>query len=171
MSSDKRISDYKNKQLQEGQREFPCGILHDSIEEAMVHAEYNLGFRNSAGQLVAVLEPLLGSMYGDGTIVGWKVGSRKRFRVDFEPEYDAKNTEAAKTKNGVNKGTYGIHVNEEDFERTLKPKICHPTKSPFAWPTSFGGDGQVGMVGAGALPRQTSREWMADTAPLIHNAL
>ena len=151
MSSDKLPSEYKRKQLEEERKEFPCGILHDSIEEAMVHAELNLGFRNNRGELVVKLEPFLGSMYGDGTVVGWKVGNRKRFRVDFEPEYELKDAEAAKIENGVNKGTCGIHVNEEDFTRTFKPKTCHPTKSSLRiadllwrrWSSKYGRRGGV----------------------------
>jgi len=126
---EKPVSEYKRKQLEEAQKEFTCGIMHSSIEEAMVHAETNLGFRNASGELVAKLEPLLGSMYGSGTVVGWKLGSRKRFRVDFEPDYARKNAEAARHKSGVNKGMHGIHVNEEDFTRSTSPKICHPTQS------------------------------------------
>src|SRR5262245_39246344 len=120
MATEKPLSEYKRKQLEEEQKEFSCGIMHASVEEAMVHAETNLGFRNANGELVAKLEPLLGAMYGSGTVVGWKVGNRKRFRVDFEPEYAIKNAEAAKQKNGVNKGTQGVHVNEEDFTRNTR---------------------------------------------------
>src|SRR6476620_5969753 len=82
MAKVKELSDYKKKQLEEEQKEFTCGIFHDSIE-------------------------------------GWKVGNRKRFRVDFEPQFEAKSAE----------GLLGVHINEEDFTRQTRPKICHPTRS------------------------------------------
>lgn len=122
-------SEYKLRQREEQQKEFSCGVMHDSIEEAMVHAELNLGFRNSEGKLVVKIEPLLGAMYGAGSVVGWKDGERKRFRVDFDPDYAFKNEEAKKVNHGVNKGTRGVHVNEEDFTRKSRPKVCHATDS------------------------------------------
>lgn len=151
MAEEKPLTNYQRQKLENEQKEFSCGLMHGSIEEAMVHAEMGLGFRNAQGELVAKLEPLLGSMYGAGTVVGWKVGNRKRFRVDFEPEFAAKNAEAANKKHGVNKGTQGVHVNEEDFTRHVKPKVCHPTRSALRnaellwsrWSSKYGSRGGV----------------------------
>jgi hypothetical protein len=151
MPKEKPLSAYKRRELEEEQKEIPCGIMHASIEEAMVHAEKNLGFRNAKGELVAKLEPLLGTMFGDGTVVGWQVGTRKRFRVDFEPDFSKKNAEAARKKNGINKGTQGVHVNEENFTRNMKPKICHPTESSLLlaehlwkrWSSRYGYRGRI----------------------------
>lgn len=151
MAKPKALSEYKQRQLEEEQKEVPCGIMHASIEEAMVHAEKNLGFRNERSEIVAKLESVLGTMFGSGSVVGWQVGTRKRFRVDFEPEFAAKNAEAAAKKNGVNKGTQGVHVNEENFTRTTKPKTCHPTQSSLTmaellwrrWSSRYGRRGQI----------------------------
>jgi hypothetical protein len=151
MARPKTLSQYKQRQLEEEQKEVPCGILHASIEEAMVHAEKNLGFRNGRGELVESLDPVLGTMFGSGSVVGWQVGTRKRFRVDFEPEFVVKNAEAAKKKDGVSKGTQGVHVNEENFTRTVKPKTCHPTESSLLqaellwrrWSSRYGRRGQI----------------------------
>ena len=126
--------------------------MHASLEEAMVHAEKNLGFRDAQGNLVVKLEPLLGgTRFSGGTVIGWQAGPQRRFRVDFEPEHAAKNAAAARQKNGVNKGTQGVHVNEEDFTRSVKPKICHPTESSLLiadllwrrWSSRYGRRGQV----------------------------
>jgi hypothetical protein len=61
------------------QKEYSCGIMHGSLEEAMVHAEQSLGFRDAQGSLVVKLEPLLGgTLFSTGTVIGWQVGSQKR---------------------------------------------------------------------------------------------
>jgi hypothetical protein len=95
---------------------------------------------------------LLGSTrFSSGTVIGWQSGPHKRFRVDFEPEFATKNAEAAKRENDVNKGTQGVHVNEEDFTRNKSPKICHPTESSLLiadllwkrWSSRYGRRGQV----------------------------
>nr|AUN35913.1 hypothetical protein [uncultured bacterium] len=152
MSKKKGPSAYQIRKEEEQQKEFSCGIMHSSLEEAMVHAERNLGFRDASGNLVVKLEPLLGgTLFSGGTVIGWQAGTQKRFRVDFEPEFEAKNRYATTQKNGVNKGTHGVHVNEEDFTRTRKPKICHPTESSLIiadllwkrWSSRYGRRGQV----------------------------
>jgi len=134
------------------QKEFSCGIIHGSIEEAMVHAEVNLGFRRGDGKpLLVVLEPLLGAMFGAGAIVGWKSGARRRFRVDFEPDFERKNADAVRRKHGVHKGLQGVHVNEEDFTRKSRQKICHATSSSLLraehlwrrWTSKYGRRGSV----------------------------
>lgn len=47
----------QRKLLQEEQKERGCGILHPTIEEALVHAERNLGMRDARGCLVKKLNP------------------------------------------------------------------------------------------------------------------
>lgn len=135
------------------QKEFSCGIIHDSVEEAMVHAELNLGFRDKdTNSLTVQLEPYIGTtLFSSGTVVGWQVGGRKRFRVDYDPNYQKSNTAVATRKDGVHKGTQGVHVNEEDFTRGARQKICHATKSSilFAehlwrrWTSKYGRRGAV----------------------------
>ena len=51
----------------------------------------------------------------------------------------------------VNYGSQGVHVNEEDFTRTKRPKICHPTRAPSRdadllwsrWSSKYGRRGEV----------------------------
>jgi hypothetical protein len=153
MADDKTLSEYKQKLLEEEQKEYPCGIIHASLEEAMVHAELNLGFRDPATRVLIVqLEPLLGTTkFSSGTIIGWKVGTRKRFRVDFDPDFLEHNAQARARRNGVLKGTQGIHVNEEDFTRRSRQKICHATESSLLvaehlwrrWTSKYGRIGSV----------------------------
>src|SRR3954471_23042053 len=152
MTAKKGPTPYQLQKLEGQQKEYSCGIMHASLEEAMLHAERNLGFRDAKGAIVVKLEPLLGgTKFSSGTVIGWQAGPQKRFRVDFEPKFEAKNAEAAARKKGVNKGTRGVHVNEEDFTRTESPKICHPTESSLLiadllwkrWSSRYGRRGQV----------------------------
>lgn len=152
MAKPKAPSAYQLQKMEQEQKEYPCGIMHSSLEEAMIHAERNLGFRDAQGNLIVKLEPLLGgTCFSTGTVVGWQAGPQKRFRVDFEKDFETMNAEASKRKNGVNKGTKGVHVNEEDFTRTQTPKICHPTEASLQmadllwrrWSSRYGRRGQV----------------------------
>jgi hypothetical protein len=108
---------------QEIPRESPCGLIHATIEEALVHAELNLGMRDGkSNRLVKDLKPVLsGQLHLDGTVIGWQSSSRQRFRLDWDQHYAAKDG---------SKGTQGVHVNEEDFDRQeARQKVCHPTES------------------------------------------
>jgi hypothetical protein len=81
-----------------------CGQIHLSIQEAIRHAEENLGTRYIR------LEPFWGTMRMNlGLVVGYKLNDRKRYRLDYAPDK-------------------GAHVNEENFENVSpsKQKICHP---------------------------------------------
>jgi len=127
-------------------------MMHASLEEAMVHAEANLRFRNERGDLVVKLEPLLGgTRFSGGTVIGWQSGPQRRFRVDFDPDFAAANAKAAKRKDGVHKGKQGVHVNEEDFTRRGRQKVCHPTESSLLiadllwkrWSSRYGRRGQI----------------------------
>jgi hypothetical protein len=164
MAEEKALSDYKQKLLEAEQKEYSCGIIHGSIEEAMVHAELSLGFRDPAtNSLIVQLEPLIGTTkFTSGTIIGWRFGTRKRFRVDFDPDYIAHNAEAQKAKNGVFKGTQGVHVNEEDFTRPSRQKICHATESSLLiaehlwrrWSSKYGRLGSVTAETIATVDRQ-----------------
>jgi hypothetical protein len=152
MPRDRELSPYQQAMKEAEQKEYSCGILHDSIEEALVHAESNLGFRDNAGRLVVDVKPYIGqTLFSSGTVVGWQSGARKRYRLDFERNFQAVNQAAVKTKNGVNKGTRGVHVNEEDFDRTARPKVCHATTSSLdraegywrRWSSRYGRRGAV----------------------------
>ena len=68
-------SAYQLGKQEQGQKEYWCGIMHSSLEEAMVHAEQNLGFRDAQGNLIVQLEPLLGgTRFSNGTVIGWQAG-------------------------------------------------------------------------------------------------
>lgn len=121
---------------QKESREVWCGIVHDSIEEAIVHAERNLGiFRTTAA-------PYWGTTkFGEGSVVGWQVNSAKRYRLDYAHSYETENLKAAKwSGTSTLKGTQGVHVNEENFQDPLdraRPKICHPTRASLLWATTY----------------------------------
>jgi hypothetical protein len=82
-------------------RERPCGKTHPTIDDAIHHARLNLG-----GQDV---EPYWGGMgtINPGRVVGYQVTSRRRWRLDFDPEK-------------------GVHVNEENFDALpSQQKVVH----------------------------------------------
>ena len=77
-------------------RERVCPHKHETIGEAIRCAERNLGV--AAGQK---LHPYWGTTrQNEGLIVGWQIGSRQRWRLDYEAGASGK----------------GPHVNEENFE-------------------------------------------------------
>jgi hypothetical protein len=152
MTDDLVLTKYQREKARDEQKEFPCGILHVSIEEALIHAERALGIRNGNNELTVKLEPYLGTMrFSTGTIVGWQTSPQKRFRLDFDPEFEQHNRGAIEKGTGVNKGTRGIHVNEEDFTRARRQKVCHPTESSLQiadhywrkWSSEFGIRGTI----------------------------
>jgi hypothetical protein len=98
-------------QLPTQSKEKYCGVIHSSIEEAIVHAEKNLGsFRKPA-------DPYYGTMRNNsGIVVGFELDAKKRWRLDFDPDptHDK-----------------WVHVNEENFDGPPgKQKICHLVYSP-----------------------------------------
>jgi hypothetical protein len=83
--------------------EIPCGKKHDSIEDAIAHARDNLRGRDE--------EPYWGTMGSTnvGWVVGYKVTSRRRWRLDFDPDPDKL-----------------VHVNEENFDLPpSRQKVIH----------------------------------------------
>jgi hypothetical protein len=120
--------------------ELDCGTEHLSIEDAIAHARRNLGGLDN--------EPYWGTMGSTnvGWVVGYKISSRKRWRLDFDPQKL-------------------VHVNEENFDGPfLTQKIIHRVR-PAAFDSSgtpLGNDTQVrlywrkwttryGMPGLGAF--------------------
>ncbi len=86
--------------------EIPCGKRHLSIEDAIVHAEKNLGsYRMPA-------EPYWGTMRNNGHfVVGYQLGPRRRWRLDFDPDP---------------KKNRWVHVNEENFDAPAgQQRIVH----------------------------------------------
>jgi hypothetical protein len=95
------VSDYKAKYLAPPPRERDCGVLHNSIEEAIVHAEQNLSCSR------VPMMPYRGTTRENlGVVVGWALSPRKRWRLDYSDRLGP-NGEAPKW----------THVNEEDFGR------------------------------------------------------
>ena len=110
--------------------------LHDSIEEAIVHAEKNLGmFRQSA-------QPYWGTTrYNESNVVGWQVSDNKRYRLDYAPNFVKENAEAAEWSGTPHlKGTQGVHVNEENFQDpkdSSLSRVCHPTRSSVRYAETY----------------------------------
>ena len=73
-----------------------CGVLHVTIAEAIEHAEKNLDFwRKPATEYWGTLKS------NEGSVVGFQVTSRKRWRLDYDPDP---------------KRQKWVHVNEENFD-------------------------------------------------------
>jgi hypothetical protein len=87
-------------------REVGCGQIHLSIEDAIVHAEKNLGsFRQPADKYMGTLRN------NSHLVVGFQLSSRKRWRLDFDPDP---------------KKNKWVHVNEENFDAPLsQQKVIH----------------------------------------------
>ncbi len=92
--------------MSELKKEKPCGIIHLSIEDAIVHAEKNLGsFRQPAERYFGALKN------NSHLVVGFQLSPRKRWRLDFDP-----NPETDKW----------VHVNEENFDAPEgQQKVVH----------------------------------------------
>jgi N-acetylmuramoyl-L-alanine amidase len=87
-------------------REVNCGQIHLSIEDAIVHAEKNLGsFRKPADRYTGKLRN------NSSLVVGFELSPRKRWRLDYDPD---------PTKNKW------VHVNEENFDAAPgRQKVVH----------------------------------------------
>jgi hypothetical protein len=107
------MSDYKDKYYGPESRERDCGELHQTIEEAIVHAEQHLGCYRQP------MTPYRGTTReNEGVIVGFAISARRRWRLDFSdqpgPEGEAK----------------WVHVNEEDFDAPPgSQRIVHRVES------------------------------------------
>ena len=140
-SDEKELTKYQREKLEKTPKEFGCGILHSSIEEALIHAQMNLGIRSSAGEVLVPTTPYLGTMgHNAGTVVGWQVNANKRYRLDVDRSLNhtfyGKQPAVALNPAGLTlseqialKGPQGVHVNEEDFTRASRQRISHPTES------------------------------------------
>jgi hypothetical protein len=133
---EKQSSKYQETYNQRAPREVWCGQVHSSIEEAIVHAERNLGMRGKPA------EPYWGTMrFSDSVVVGWKVNDRKRYRLDFAKDFAQENQAAAKWSGTSQlKGSKGVHVNEENFDDPQNrgvSKVCHPTEASLQWADTY----------------------------------
>ncbi len=122
------LTPYQQAKLKKKPREVWCGLLHDSIEEAIVHAETALGMRNKEA------EPYWGRTQAFGTtVVGWQVNDAKRYRLDFAMKFAEQNASAPEWSGTPHlKGTQGVHVNQENYvdpENSARSQVCHPTRS------------------------------------------
>lgn len=132
------LTPYQLEKAKREPREVWCGQVHDSIAEAIVHAERNLGmFRQRA-------LPYWGrTKYTGSTVVGWQINDAKRYRLDFTPNF-AKENAAAAGWSGTSelKGSEGVHVNEENFHDPKArgvSRICHPTRGSVRWAETYWG--------------------------------
>ncbi|WP_263383230.1 hypothetical protein [Granulicella arctica] len=140
-SDEKELTKYQREKLEKTPKEFGCGILHSSIEEALIHAQMNLGIRSSTGVVLVPTMPYLGTMgHNSGTVVGWQVNANKRYRLDVDRNLNhtfyGKRPAVVFDPEGLTlsemialKGPQGVHVNEEDFTRATRQRISHPTES------------------------------------------
>jgi hypothetical protein len=94
------MAEYKDKYLAPQPRERDCGVWHDTIEEAITHAERNLNCSRIR------MQPYRGTTpQNQGVVVGWALSARKRWRLDYS------NTP------GINgEPPKWVHVNEENFD-------------------------------------------------------
>jgi hypothetical protein len=90
-----------------------CGVTHQTIWEAIRHAEESLGFRGKH------VEPYWGTTrWNCHLVVGYQSGTRKRWRLDFSDRPENR------------KPPKFIHVNEENFEAPAgRQKILHRVDS------------------------------------------
>jgi hypothetical protein len=134
--SEKAPSKYQLEYKTKAPREVWCGQVHSSIEEALVHADRNLGMRGKTA------EPYWGTMrFTDSMVVGWQLNDKKRYRLDFAHEF-AKENSAAASWSGTSqlKGSQGVHVNEENFDdpkHSGVSKVCHPTEASLQWADTY----------------------------------
>ena len=104
------MSDYKDQYSAVQLRERDCGVQHDSIEDAIVHAERNM---NCSG--VAMMPYRGTTPENQGVVVGCALSPRRRWRLDYSD------------KPGLNgEPPKWVHVNEEDFDRPSSlQKVVH----------------------------------------------
>ncbi len=95
----------------EAEKESPCGHIHSSIEDAIVHAEKNLGmYREPATRRVGTMR------HNSGIVIGFRMSDTRGWRLDFDPDPTAKKW---------------VHVNEEDFDApSSRQKTLHLVVSP-----------------------------------------
>jgi hypothetical protein len=134
--SAKPNTNYQQANTRQSPREVWCGHLHSSIEDAIVHAERNLGMRGQPA------EPYWGTMrFTDSYVNGWQVNAKKRYRLDFAKNFTEENRKAAVWSGTPHlKGTQGVHVNQENFDDPLNPgvsKVCHPTEASLQWADTY----------------------------------
>jgi len=134
--SEKPRTKYQEAYNSKGPREVWCRQQHFSIEEAIIHAEENLGMRGKPA------EPYWGTMrFTDSVVVGWKVNDQKRYRLDYAHAFEEENEKAAKWVGTKQlKGSKGVHVNEENFddaESKTGIRVCHPTEASLQWADTY----------------------------------
>jgi len=111
--------------------EILCGKRHITIDDAIVHAEQNLGtYRKPA-------EPYRGrTRLNDDVVVGFQASPTRRFRLDFDKNWQQKIADLKKEiRDWQRRFPYldeyrGVHINEEDFEAPQgRQRVLHLTES------------------------------------------
>jgi hypothetical protein len=108
------MTDYKDKYSADQSRERDCGMWHESIEEAIVHAERNMNCSRIPMMAYRGTTP-----ENLGVVVGWALSPRKRWRLDY-----------SERPGPTGEPPRWVHVNEEDFDRPFGlQKVVHRVNS------------------------------------------
>jgi hypothetical protein len=107
-----------------------CGRRHILIENAIEHAQLNLG---TCGKPV---EPYRGrTNLNDDVVVGYQASPQRRFRLDFDKDWQQRVSDLkAKNPDWRRRMPYldeyrGVHINEENFDAPLsQQRILHLTE-------------------------------------------
>jgi hypothetical protein len=108
-----------------------CGRRHISIDDAIVHAEQNLGtYRKPA-------EPYRGrTRLNDDVVVGFQASAERRFRLDFDKNWQQKIGDLKRQiRDWQRRFPYldeyrGVHINEENFDAPPgQQRILHLTEA------------------------------------------
>lgn len=111
--------------------EILCGIRHISIEDAVVHAEKNLGtYRKPA-------EPYRGrTRLNEDVVVGFQASPKRRFRLDFDKDWQQRVGALKRDiRDWHRRFPYideyrGVHINEENFDSPPgQQRILHLTEA------------------------------------------
>ena len=128
---EKQSSKYQETYNRSTPREVWCGQVHSGIEEAIVHAERNLGMRGKAA------EPYWGTMrFTDSVVVGWKVNERKRYRLDFAKDFARAHGDAGLLVEVLGDDRV-VGVDVDDPQNRGVSKVCHPTEASLQWADTY----------------------------------
>lgn len=108
-----------------------CGMRHISIADAVVHAEKSLGtYKKPADEYRGR------TRLNDDVVVGFQATPRRRFRLDFDQDWQKKIGDLKREiLNWQRRFPYiieyrGVHINEEDFDAPpARQRILHLTEA------------------------------------------
>jgi hypothetical protein len=108
-----------------------CGIRHISVEEAVVHAEQNLGTYHKPA------EPYRGrTRLNNDVVVGFQASPARRFRLDFDQNWQQRVEDLKRGNPDWQRRFFyideyrGVHINEENFDAPPgRQRILHLTEA------------------------------------------